>query len=116
MSGPERDERGQFEPEHADEEFLEAVARTEPASTKEIADAVGVTRQNADQRLRRLEDAGRVTSKKIGNSLAWSLAGDEAETGHVDPEDAFWHAEAYAGEAMSASDVDDVLYGETTTE
>jgi hypothetical protein len=116
MSGPERDDRGQFEPEHADGEFLEAVGRLAPAGTKEVADAVGVTRQNADQRLRRLEDVGQVTSKKIGNSLAWNLSEDEAEPSHVDPEDAFWDADAYDGEARSAGDVDDVLYGGTTTE
>lgn len=116
MSEPNRDDRGQFEPEHADEEFLEAVGRLEPAGTREVADAIGVTRQNADQRLRRLEDEGRVTSKKIGNSLAWSLVDDDESPRHVDPDDAFWDAEAYAGEAMSASAVDDVLYGETTTE
>ena len=116
MSGPERDDRGQFEPEHADEEFLDAVARSEPAGTKEIADALGVTRQNADQRLRRLEEEGRVTSKTIGSSLAWSLAEDEEVPSHVDPDDAFWDAEAYAGEATSAADVDDVLYGGSTAE
>lgn len=114
MSGPGRDERGQFESEHADGEFLEAVGQLAPAGTKEIADAVGVTRQNADQRLRRLEDVGLVTSKRIGNSLAWSLAEDETEPDHVDPDDAFWDAETFEGEAMSAGDVDDVIYGETT--
>lgn len=114
MSEPNRDDRGQFEPEHSDQEFLEAVARLAPAGTKEIADAVGVTRQNADQRLRRLEDEGHVSSKTIGNSLAWSLMEDAPS--HVDPDDAFWDAEAYAGEAMSATAIDDVLYGGTATE
>lgn len=116
MSEPNRDDRGQFESEHADEDFLEAVERLAPAGTAEIADTIGVTRQNADHRLRRLEDEGLVSSKTIGNSLAWSLADDEETPRRVDPDDAFWDAEAYAGEAMSASAIDDDLYGETTTE
>lgn len=58
----------------ADEEtYLDAVENHSPASTKEVADAVGVTRQGADYRLRQLEEMGKVTSKKIGNSLAWRL-------------------------------------------
>jgi len=111
MSENDRDERGRFQREHDDEEYLRAVADREPAGTGEIADAVGVTRQNADHRLRRLEDRGTVGSKKIGNSLAWFLAGDCGVVRHVDPEDDFWEAETYAGEEMSAADVDDVLYG-----
>lgn len=55
------------------DEYLEAISEHEPASTKEVADAVGVTRQGADYRLRRLEEDGLVTSAKIGNSLAWSV-------------------------------------------
>lgn len=108
MSENDRDERGQFQPEHADREFLDAVAEHEPAGTTEVADAVGVTRQNADRRLRRLEDEGRVTSKRIGNSLAWSLA--EPRVRGVDASDAFWEAETFEGEEMSAADVDDALY------
>jgi DNA-binding transcriptional ArsR family regulator len=110
MSGNDRDERGHFQPEHDDREFLAAVGSHEPAGTAEIAEAVGVTRQNADQRLRQLEDAGQVTSKKIGNSLAWMLAADHDAVQHVDPDDAFWDAETYEGEPMSAEDVDDILY------
>lgn len=109
MSENDRDERGHFRREHGDREFLEAVADREPAGTTEVAEAVGVTRQNADQRLRQLEDDGKVTSKKIGNSLAWSLADGEVVQ-PVNPDDDFWDAETYAGEAMSARDVDDVLY------
>lgn len=111
VSENDRDERGHFQPEHGDQEYLTAVAEHEPAGTKEVAEAVGVTRQNADQRLRRLEDEGKVTSKKIGNSLAWSLAGERHAVRHVEPDDAFWEAETYAGEQMSAEDIDDVLYG-----
>lgn len=111
MSENDRDERGRFQREHDDREYLRAVADREPAATGEIADVVGVTRQNADHRLRRLEDRGKVGSKKIGTSLAWFLADDYTIVRHVDPEGTFWEAETYAGEEMSAADVDDVLYG-----
>lgn len=100
---------------YSDDEYLEAVCELEPAGTSEVADAVGVTRQSADYRLRQLEDEGKVKSKRIGNSLAWSLAELALKPQGVDPEDAFWEAETYEGAEMSASNIDDVLYGETET-
>lgn len=110
MSENDRDDRGYFQPEHSDQEYLSAVAEREPAGTAEVAEAVGVTRQNADQRLRRLEDQGKVSRKKIGTSLVWSLEEEEHIVKNVDPDDAFWEAKTYAGEEMSATDIDDVLY------
>lgn len=68
----ERNEGGRFEPKHTDEEVLQAVRKHDPAGTKEIADELGIARQSADYRLRRLLDEGRVTKKKVGNSLVWS--------------------------------------------
>jgi predicted transcriptional regulator len=62
---------------HTDQEYIEATQENQPASTKEVARAVGVTRQAADYRLRKLEEEGRVKSKKIGGSLAWSPSLDE---------------------------------------
>ena len=53
---------------HSDEEYLDAVQEHEPAGTSEVADAVGVARQSADYRLRRLKEAGLVTKKMVGNS------------------------------------------------
>jgi len=73
MSGLNRDDSGRFAAEHTVEEVLEAVQKHEPAGTSEVAEELGVERPSADYRLRRLEDEDRVTSKKIGNSLAWSL-------------------------------------------
>jgi DNA-binding transcriptional ArsR family regulator len=104
------------EERHSDEEYLDAVREHEPAATSEIAEVVGVARQSADYRLRKLEDERKVTSKTIGNSLAWSLADGIGELRGVDPDDGFWDAETYAGEAMSASDIDDVVYGDVGSE
>jgi len=111
MSENNRDDRGYFQAEHDDQEYLAAVAEREPAGTAEIADAVGVTRQNADQRLRRLQDDGKLDCKKIGTSLVWTLTEGQETIQLVDHDDAFWDAKTYAGEAMSATDIDDVLYG-----
>lgn len=49
-----RDNHGRYTAEYDDKEILEAVEEHEPASTREIADAVGCSRQNADRRLRQL--------------------------------------------------------------
>jgi DNA-binding Lrp family transcriptional regulator len=62
---------GRFTPEHTDEDVLAAVRAHEPAATSEVGDELGMTRQGADRRLRRLRDEGRVNSKKIGASLVW---------------------------------------------
>lgn len=62
---------------HADEEYVEAVRESAPATTQAVADAVGVTRQGADYRLRSLEDDGVVSGDMIGNTLVWSVAAGE---------------------------------------
>lgn len=77
MSESERDERGRFVQKHTDDDVLAAVGKHEPAATSEVAAELGIERPSADYRLRRLEDTGRVTSKKIGNSLAWRLVDGE---------------------------------------
>lgn len=101
---------------HSDEEYLDAVREHEPAGTSEVAAAVGVARQSADYRLRQLEDEGKVGSKRIGNSLAWSVTEASSVPTGVDPADEFWEAETYEGAAMSASSIDDVIYGEIEAE
>jgi predicted transcriptional regulator len=74
MAEPDRNTAtGRFEPKYPDEAFLEAVQEHEPAATSEVAEAVGIARRNAHYRLEKLADAGRVTKKKVGNSLVWSL-------------------------------------------
>ncbi|SFH05365.1 FaeA-like protein [Halopelagius inordinatus] len=62
---------------HPEEDYLDAVRAHAPASTKEVADAVGVTRQGADYRLRQMESDGEVESKMVGNSLVWMIIDDE---------------------------------------
>lgn len=77
--GDDRDSQGRFTQEHSDEEVLEAVRTHEPAGTSEVADELGIVRQSADYRLRRLEDDGRVRKKKIAASLVWFLDQDASQ-------------------------------------
>ena len=116
VSENERNDRAHFQAEHDDGEYLAAVAEHEPAGTAEIADTVGVTRQNADRRLRQFRDDGTLECKKVGSSLVWTLAEGQAAIQHVDPDDAFWDAGTFAGEEMSATDIDEVLYWSATHE
>lgn len=75
-----RDDAGQYTAKYAEEDILAAVREHAPAATREIAEAVGFARQNADYRLRRLADEGKVRSKKVGPTLVWMpvTAGDDS--------------------------------------
>ena len=66
-----RNEGGRFEPTFTDEEIIAIIREHEPASTREVADELGISRQGADYRLRQLRSDGIVSSKKVGGSLAW---------------------------------------------
>lgn len=96
MADKDRGESGQFTTEVTDAELLAGVRTHEPAATSEVASEVDMTRQGVDQRLRRLRDDGRVSSKKIGASLVWfapvvqeSTTGGEQESaeGSAPPEE-----------------------------
>lgn len=68
----ERDGKtGRYVATVSDDVILEAVHKYEPAGTAEVGDAVGLARQNADYRLRKLAEENRVENKLVGNSLAW---------------------------------------------
>jgi DNA-binding Lrp family transcriptional regulator len=68
-----RDTSGRYQSNVTDDDVVAAVRAHDPAATSEVADAVDVTRQAVDRRLRRLRDDGRVSSKKIGASLVWFM-------------------------------------------
>ena len=71
----ELDEAGKISQKYSDEDFLEAILEHQPASTSEVAETVGCSRRNADIRLRKLEEADKVKSKMVGNSLVWLPVG-----------------------------------------
>jgi DNA-binding Lrp family transcriptional regulator len=66
-------ESGKIEERYPDQEFLNAVEEHDPASTSEVADAVGCTRRNALNRLKTLEDGGQIKAKDAGGSFVWLL-------------------------------------------
>jgi len=96
---------------HPEREYLDAVRELEPAGTSDVAERVGVERQSADYRLRKLEEAGKVRSKKVGNSLAWLIKDADVEVRKVDPDDPFWDLEPGAsGNRDVSENVDEALY------
>lgn len=80
MTETERDESGQYSSKATDSEVIGAVRAHDPAATSEIADELELSRQGADQRLRSLEEAGEVASKKVGASLVWFMLRDRPHT------------------------------------
>lgn len=69
-----------YQKQHIDDDTLMAVREYEPAATSEVAAELGIARQSADYRLRKLRKGERVNSKKIGASLVWfapTESGDE---------------------------------------
>lgn len=73
MVNREQDEEsGRFVAKHEDEDFLGALQEHGgAASTTEIAETVGANRRTTHYRLDKLRDQGRISSRKVGNSLLW---------------------------------------------
>ena len=65
------EETGKITQQYTDEQFLEVVKDSAPASTSEIAEGVGCSSDNAYRRLKALEETGEIESKMAGNSLIW---------------------------------------------
>jgi len=72
----ERDEEsGQYQQTFPLEDFVGALEELGGAAgTQEVADAVGCKYRTANSKLHDLEDAGEVTSRKVGNAYLWQLA------------------------------------------
>ena len=73
MPTSERDQSGRYKAEHTDGDVIAAVRAHSPAATSEVANDLGIARQSADYRLRKLADAGRVNHKKVGGSAVWTV-------------------------------------------
>lgn len=73
----ERDpDKGQFQAEYTDTEFLEAVhelqAGDSPPSTSNIANHISCNRETARRRLTELAEQQKLQKLEIGNSFAWT--------------------------------------------
>jgi hypothetical protein len=75
----ERDERGRIKETYPLEEFVAAINELDTAGTRDVAEEVGCSYELAYKKLRTLEDEGRVSSKKFGNTLVWFAQGGETE-------------------------------------
>jgi len=75
---PDRDtDTGQYVAEYPAEEFFTAIRELgRDASTSAIADEVGCKYDAAYKKLTRLEDAGKVKSRKIASARLWELEGE----------------------------------------
>ena len=71
------DETGQYTPAASDAEILAYLSDTGGAGTTDVAGEFSYEQPTAYRRLRKLEDQGRVTSRKIGGSLLWEPASDD---------------------------------------
>jgi predicted ArsR family transcriptional regulator len=82
MPGAERDdETGQFATAYPDSAAVEAITDAGgAATTQEVADSIGCRRETAYKKLVRLENEGRVRSRKVGNARLWTTAEADAET------------------------------------
>jgi len=67
------EETGKISQQYSDEQFIEVVKNSAPASTSEVAEGVGCSSDNAYRRLKSLEEVGKIDSKMAGNSLIWFL-------------------------------------------
>lgn len=72
------DETGRYVADVADETVLDALDGLGAAGTRDVAEEIDMKYDTVYRRLRRLEDEGRVTRRKIGNANLWILA-DEPE-------------------------------------
>jgi CRP-like cAMP-binding protein len=81
MGNPERDsETGEFAVKYPREDFLEAIQENGGmAGTTDIAEYVGVIRETAYKKLKRMEEDGDVASEKVGNSLVWTISTNSSE-------------------------------------
>jgi DNA-binding IclR family transcriptional regulator len=72
---PDRDEEtGRYTGEYSTEDFLDAITSEDGmAGTGDIADQVGCAHDTAYKRLQRMENQGLVSSRKVGNTLLWSI-------------------------------------------
>jgi predicted transcriptional regulator len=76
VPGKDREEEsGKYTTTYPDSDFTDAIQELGGmAGTSEVAETVGCTRRTAYTRLQTLESEGQVSSKKVGNTLLWSVS------------------------------------------
>lgn len=82
----EHGEGGKFKDKYSDNQVLEALieAYPEPLTNQEVADRVGCAKATAHNRLHELEDAGQVSTKKVGAKARVWWVDLERPAGEID--------------------------------
>jgi len=71
------DDSGKFTEKYDDEEFIEAIETLGgSAGTAEVAEELDCPHTTAYHRLDQLRDAGRISSRQIGNAVLWVIGGE----------------------------------------
>ena len=85
---PERSqETGRYVPGFSNEDLLSALGTLDGAAgTSELATETGANYDAVYQRLRRLEDDGRVQRRKVANANLWLLTNETDSTTQIDEE------------------------------
>lgn len=58
--------------QYTESQFIEVVENQDVPTTTDVAESVGCSQQVAHYRLEKLEEEGKVTSRKIGRARVWS--------------------------------------------
>jgi DNA-binding transcriptional ArsR family regulator len=77
VTNDKQGEDGRFESVYDPEEFVDAVGDLDLPATADVADAVEAPHRTALHHLNKLEEAGRLTSRKVGAAKVWDVADDE---------------------------------------
>lgn len=76
-NGVETAANGKFVPTFSVGDFKDALADGDMLTTRDIAAAVGCTKETARMRLKKMEENGLVTSQMLGPTFVWSASSDE---------------------------------------
>lgn len=109
----ERDDAGRYTESVTEPEVLGVFAAVDgPVVTSgDVAEHLGCSRETARRRLRELEDAGEIASRRTAGRVVWWQAPSPSAR-EIDPDDPFWTLEPGAsGEETVSERVDEVLYG-----
>lgn len=78
----------------------------------DIAESLDCSHETARRKLRRLEEQGRLASRKTAGRVVWWVVNDQDSIQGIDPDDPFWRLESGAsGESDISETVDELLYG-----
>jgi Mn-dependent DtxR family transcriptional regulator len=76
MPYDEHEKNGKFKRKYTDEMVVDVVQQDEHTTTSDVADALGCSPRLALERLRTLEEDGRVRALPVGNTYLWSETDD----------------------------------------